>query len=174
MPKKPNPIEELAAQAGKKGVHPGGRPSKYTKELGARICAQLAQGISLRKVCLDEDLPALSTVFLWMMNHKEFSEQYDNAKSQSSEAQHEYLSDMGDEIMQITMNPPKGANVSAAVQAYKLHADNLKWSMARMKPKKYGDKIDHTTNGKDLPTPLLNVLRNNNSNKTSSEPEEEN
>ncbi len=36
----------------------------------------------------------------------------------------------------------------------RLRVDTRKWLMSKMKPKKYGDKIDHTTNGKDLPSPI--------------------
>ena len=70
--------------------------------------------------------------------------------------------DFGDQAIELAESAdPKAAG--AMVQAVKLKADNLKWVMSKMKPKKYGDKLDMTTNGKDLPTPLLNVIRNNNS-----------
>ena len=36
------------------------------------------------------------------------------------------------------------------MQAVKLKADNLKWSMSKMKPKKYGDKVDVTSDGKAI------------------------
>jgi hypothetical protein len=40
-----------------------GRPSKYTKALGDRICAQIAEGKSLRTICDNPDMPDKATVF---------------------------------------------------------------------------------------------------------------
>jgi hypothetical protein len=56
-----------------------------------------------------------------------------------------------------------------SVQRAKLRVDTRKWLMAKMKPKVYGDKLDMTTNGKDLPTPLLGGLSRNNINDDISE-----
>ena len=130
-----------------------GRPSDFTKELADKICSQLAEGISLRTVCLGEEMPDKQTVFSWMRLHKEFLDQYARAKEESSEALNEELMELGDEAIRLSQEvDPKSSG--AVVQAVKLKADNHKWMMSKMKPKKYGDKVDLTTNGKDLPTPI--------------------
>lgn len=149
-----------------------GRPSDYTPELSQKICSRLAEGVSLRTVCLEEDMPALATVFRWLSDKPEFREQYAHAKEQSADAQNEMLLDLGDEAIALSQEvDPKSSG--AVVQAVKLKADNLKWVMSKMKPKKYGDKIDHTSDGKVLPTPILNVFTNH-SDKQSNEDEREN
>ncbi len=130
-----------------------GRPEIYSQELADKICSLLAEGISLRTVCLYEEMPNKSTVFRWLREKQIFRDQYAQAKEEGSEAQHEDLMDLGDEAIELAQNvDPKASG--AVVQAVKLKADNLKWSMSKMKPKKYGDKIDMTTNGKELPTPI--------------------
>lgn len=145
-----------------------GRPSDYTQELADRICHELALGHSMRTVCKEEDMPVMSTVFKWLREYKGFSEQYARAKEESTDAMNEDLLDLGDEAVRLAQDvDPKASG--AVVQGVKLKADNLKWVMSKMKPKKYGDKVDLTTNGKDLPTPLLNVL-NNERNSQDSEP----
>ncbi len=127
------------AEAKKK--HPGGRPTDYTKEIVSAICAELAQGKSLRTVCKADDMPAMSTVFTWLRDHKEFAEQYAQAKEEATEAKLEELDDIGDEAIQASrMVDPKASG--AIVQAYRLKADNIKWYMSKIKPKKYGDKLD--------------------------------
>lgn len=147
------------------------RPSDYTPELAAKICEGIAQGKSLRTVAREEWAPALSSVFLWLRDHKEFSDQYARACEERTEAHNEILLDLGDEALKEAHGAdPKAAN--AVVSAVKLKADNLKWVMSKQKPKKYGDKVDVTSDGKQLPTPLLHVLRDNNSNPESSKPEE--
>lgn len=137
-----------------------GRPTDYTKELADIICSKLSEGISLRTVCKADDMPDKSTVFMWLRTNKEFQDQYTQAKEASADAQHEELTILGDEAIRLSQSvDPKVSG--AVVQAVKLKADNLKWSMSKMKPKKYGDRIDHTTLGEKLPTPILNVLPNN-------------
>jgi len=132
------------------------RPSSYTQEIADSICAQLAEGISLRSVCAAEDMPEVKTIFNWFRKHPEFLQQYARAKEESAEAQHEMLMDLGDEAIRLSQSvEPKSS--SAVVQAVKLKADNLKWSMSKMKPKKYGEKVDLTSDGKALPTPILTI-----------------
>lgn len=130
-----------------------GRPTKYTTEIADKICSQIVVGRSLRSICLDDDMPDLVTVYSWLRNHPEFLKQYDVATSERTETQQEMLLEMGDIAIQHAENvDPKAAG--AVVSAYKLKADNFKWSMSKMKPKKYGEKLDLTSDGKALPTPI--------------------
>lgn len=130
-----------------------GRPTVYSQELAERICSQLSEGISLRTVCLAEDMPSKTTVFNWLHVNKDFLDQYARAKEESTHANQEILEDLGDQAIELAQSvDPKASG--AVVQAVKLKADNMKWVMSKMKPKKYGDKVDLTTNGKDLPTPI--------------------
>lgn len=138
---------------------PGGRPTTYTKELADTICERIALGESMRSISRDETMPAMSTIFKWLREHEEFSKQYVRAADERTDAHHEDLLELGDEAVELAQVVNEKAS-SAVVQAVKLKADNLKWSMSKMRPKKYGDKLDMTSNGKELPTPLLYVLNN--------------
>ncbi len=130
-----------------------GRPSDYTPELASRICEKLTEGWSVRKICREEWAPNASSVFLWLFNNKEFSEQYTKAKEAGADAMQEDLAEIADEAVQMAQDvDPKIAG--PIVQAMKLKADNMKWSMARQKPKKYGDKLDVTSGGEKLPAPI--------------------
>lgn len=128
---------------------PFGRPTEYNQDIASKICSKLAEGISLRTICLGEDMPTKTTVFNWLAKHKDFVDQYARAKEESADAQFENLDDIGDEaIEESKIVDPKAA--SAVVSAYKLKADNLKWTMSKMKPKKYGDKLDVMSDGKAI------------------------
>lgn len=130
-----------------------GRPTKYTTDIADKICSQIVVGRSLRSICLAEDMPDLVTIYSWLRNHPEFLKQYDVATSERTETQQEMLLEMGDIAIRHAENvDPKAAG--AVVSAYKLKADNFKWSMSKMKPKKYGEKLDLTSDGKALPTPI--------------------
>lgn len=138
-----------------------GRPTDYTPELAAEICSQLSEGKSLRTVCLAEDMPDKSTIFRWLSdNNKEdwasgFRDQYARAKQEAADAKYEDLEEVADDaILAAYRADPKAAN--AVVQAHKLKADNLKWQMSKMKPKKYGEKLDLTSDGKRIEqTPVI-------------------
>lgn len=140
-------------------MNPVGRPSEYTKEIGDRICAELGFGNSLRTVCGAEDLPSFQTVFSWLRKYPDFLEQYTRACHERSEAMAEDILDISDDGTNDWMEVGRGDNKrtvvdNEAVQRSKLRVDTRKWLMSKMIPKKYGDKIDMTTNGKDLPTPI--------------------
>lgn len=137
-----------------------GRPTKYTEKLANDICELIGTGKSLRSIARQDDMPAMSTIFAWLRDIKEFTEQYEKACKDRAEAQYEDLTEINEEAIQYAKT--NDFNVQAVMTAYKMKSDNMKWSMSKMIPKKYGDKLDmdHTTNGKDLPIPLLHVLHN--------------
>lgn len=146
-----------------------GRPSDYTDKLAREICTRISAGESMRSVCLDEAMPSMESVWKWIREKPEFLEQYTRATDERTETQQEMLIEMGDRaIAHAEEADPKAAG--AVVQAYKLKADNLKWSMSKMKPKKYGDKLDLTSGGEKLPQPIINVHRDDR-NKEDKEPQ---
>lgn len=165
-------VPEILLEAPK----PMGRPSDFSQELADKICAELAEGVSLRGVCKSEEMPCLSTVFSWLRTKPDFLQQYARAKEESADAMAEEIIDISDdgtndwEEREIAGGRTIIALNTEAVQRSKLRVDTRKWIMSKMKPKKYGDKLDMTTNGKDIPAPLLNVIRNNDSNPQGSGP----
>lgn len=130
-----------------------GRPSDYTKEIANYICELIADGKSLRSIARREDMPAMSTIFAWLRDITEFSEQYEKACQDRVEAQYEDLNEINDEAIQYAKT--SDTNVQAVMTAYKLKADNMKWSMSKMKPKKYGDKLDVVSDGEKLQTGVI-------------------
>ncbi len=123
-----------------------GRPTLYTQELADKICEQLALGNSMRTVCKGDDMPCLSTVFKWIRENKEFMQQYARAKEESADALAEEILDISDESIGVIK---KGAakKSSALAQAQRLRVDTRKWIASKLKPKKYGDKLDLSTGG---------------------------
>lgn len=126
-----------------------GRPTKYNPELAADICKQLAQGISLRTVCLPKEMPDLSIIFDWLAKYPDFAKQYAWAKQESSDAMAEEILDLSDESVRGAYKAdPKAAG--AVVQAHRLQVDTRKWLMSKMKPKRYGEKVDVTSAGEAI------------------------
>ncbi|MGM5532480.1 ubiquitin carboxyl-hydrolase [Mixta calida] len=108
-----------------------GRPSDYLPEVAADICSLLADGESLRKVCERPGMPNKSTVFRWLAQHEEFRDQYAKATETRADAIFEDMFDIADNV----------AEEAAAVGKARLRIDTRKWALARMNPKKYGDKV---------------------------------
>lgn len=106
-------------------------------------------------------MPAISTFYKWLRENEEFAKQYARATEERSEAMAEEILDLADDASNVVLGNDKSDN--ARVSAMKLRVDTRKWLMAKMKPKKYGDKLDMTTNGKDITVPVpLQDLRNEN------------
>ena len=123
-----------------------GRPSDYLPEVAADICSLLADGESLRKVCKRTGMPNKATVFRWLAQHDEFRDQYAKATETRADAIFEEMFDIADNV----------AEETAAVGKARLRIDTRKWALARMNPKKYGDKvsqeIDHKSSDGSMAT----------------------
>ena len=137
---------------------PAGRPTTYTEETAAKICEGLSEGKSLRTVCREEGMPALSTIFLWLKAHPKFSEQYAIAKDECADALVEDMLDIADNQVEtplvvegIVVTDKNGETVmvrdNVAVNHAKLRVDTRKLAASKLKPKKYGDRqiVDQTT-----------------------------
>ena len=136
-----------------------GRPTTYSSTLAALICERIAVGESLRTVCKADDMPAMSSVFLWLKNYAIFSEQYAHACEERTEAMAEDILDIADDSSKDFITIQKGKKTvtienKEVTNRSRLRVDTRKWLMSKMKPKKYGDKLDLTSGGDKLPTPL--------------------
>jgi hypothetical protein len=127
-----------------------GRPSIFSPELASLICSRLAEGESLRSICRDENMPAASTVFGWLATDKAFSEQYTRACEARTNAMAEEILEIADDNSGDAITDPEtGAERMDAefVARSRIRIDTSKWLMARMAPKKYGDKVTQEHSG---------------------------
>lgn len=131
--------------------HPnlGGRPTTYNEETATLICARMSEGESLRSICRDPSMPALSTVFLWIGKFPQFSEQYKLAMAARADAMFEELFDIADDGQNdwMEIQDKDGDCVGwklngEHVQRSRLRIDTRKWALSKMMPKKYGDKTE--------------------------------
>lgn len=113
-----------------------GRPSKYSQELADEICERLAKGRSLRQICTDEDMPGRSAVLRWLRDKEDFRSQYAHAREEQADF-------WADEIIEISDAP---MSEPFEVQQAKLRSDNRKWIASKLKPKKYGDRVQNDVN----------------------------
>lgn len=140
----------MAANKGtKKGAgKSAGRPSSYTDEVGYEICGRIIEGESLRSICKSDEMPSLATIFNWLHHQPSFLEHYTRAKAEQADTNAEDIQQLAHDVIKGTVDP----------QSARVAGDLLKWSSSKLKPKKYGDKLDVTTDGEKLPTPIFGGL----------------
>lgn len=130
-----------------------GRASSFTQETADEICERIAGGESLRTICLDDHLPDDSTVLRWLgkPEHENFRDQYAHAREIATDAMAEDILDIADDGTNDYVSGKDGAEVLNAehIQRSKLRVDTRKWLMARLRPKKYGDRVTQEITGKD-------------------------
>lgn len=118
-----------------------GRPSDYSQEIADLICEKLCEGESLRAICLPNDMPSRAAVFRWLGQHEEFRDQYACAKEEQAEA-------LADDIISIADGKGDDLLLTSEVnQRDKLRVDARKWVASKLKPKKYGDKVQTEHSG---------------------------
>lgn len=129
-----------------------GRPTKHSVELASQICALLAEGKSLREICRDENMPAESTVRLWVVDDRDgFSAQYARAREAQADYWAEQIVEIADDGTNDTYTDKDGNERTdqEVIARSRLRVDTRKWLMARMAPKRYGDKITQEHTGAD-------------------------
>lgn len=141
-PKAKKPAKAKAPKT-PKTPKPMGRPSSYTVEVASTICRRLACGESLRAICAGTDMPDRTTVYDWLFRLPDFATQYARAREEQAET-------MADDIVAIADESYRDHEVdddgnvrinNEAIQRSKLRVEARKWVAAKLKPKKYGDKI---------------------------------
>jgi hypothetical protein len=110
------------------------RQSEFTQEKADAICERLADGESLRTICLGDDMPSQPAVFRWLAANDTFRKQYAHARETQADAIFDEILDIADEA-------------TDDVQRSRLRVDARKWMAGKLKPKVYGDKVDLTHKG---------------------------
>jgi hypothetical protein len=138
-----------------------GRPSDYTPELAALICSRVAENErGLTGVCEADDMPHRSTVYAWLSLHKSFSDSY----ARACEAR---AFQMADDILKIADDGSNDTYVDGdgnehvnadVIQRSRLRVDTRKWLMARLLPKKFGERVEQVHTG-DPDNPVQSITR---------------
>lgn len=114
----------------------GGRPSDYTPELAALICERLSEEEGgLVEVCKADDMPSRSSVYLWLSQHKEFSDMYARARE-----------DLG---VVVAHRGVKEAIDAKDASLGRLQFDARKWLASKLAHKQFGDKFTTELTGAD-------------------------
>ncbi len=140
-----------------------GRPSKYTPELVEEICERLSKGEPLAQICRDDGMPHVATVARWGEGG---SEQAVDVSRRVAQARENGLDHMAADCLNIADDNSRDKRIledgrevvdSDVVQRAKLRIETRLKLLACWDPKRYGNKIDHTSGGNPIPAPVINL-----------------
>ncbi|MDG4908435.1 terminase small subunit protein [Mesorhizobium sp. WSM4898] len=147
------------------------RPTIYSDELADSICEQIAEGKSLRSICLDEDMPAKSTVFAWLADpgRDDFRTKYAHAREAQADVLVDEMTDIADDGSNDWMEQ---RNSDGTVTGWKENGEVLRrsalrisarqWIAEKLRPKKYGSKVALTDgDGGPLVVQVLKLSESN-------------
>ena len=120
------------------------------------ILDEIIDGRAIRNILKDKGMPRALSFFQWLKSRPDWQEQY----SYACELRQELLFE---KMMEIAENPETGEEITLdhngtkivqkdMIQHRNLKVNTLKWQLAKLNPKKYGDKVDLTTDGEKLPS----------------------
>ena len=98
-------------------------------------------------------MPSVVTMFAWLKKYPEFLKQYETAKEEQADALAEEMLDIADDGTNDWIERQgKDGDVSLAlntehVQRSRLRVDTRKWIASKLKPKKYGEKVQTEHSG---------------------------
>lgn len=96
-------------------------------------------------------MPHVSTVYRWLVAKPAFRDMYARAREDQADTLADEIVDIADETPDIVTDDEKGVFMidGAAIQRQRLRVDARKWVAAKLKPRKYGDRIAQEMSGPD-------------------------
>jgi hypothetical protein len=92
-------------------------------------------------------MPSQQTVYTWLLRHPEFLDMYTRAREEQAETHADLIVSIADETPATVEVRDKDGNVldikldSAYIAWQKNRIEARKWTAAKLKPRKYGDRI---------------------------------
>jgi len=125
-----------------------GKPTKYSEAICDEICDLIAtSNKSMATICREVGI-SYRTHLYWLREHEDYLRKYARAKQdQADYLAEEILSISDDEANDFVEGEYGKVGNNAAIQRSKLKVDSRKWIASKLKPKKYGDKVENEITG---------------------------
>lgn len=142
----------------------------YSDALADAVCEAVANGARITHLREDVDpfFPALRTVMQWLHKHPEFRKKLDHARWLRTEPMFEEIFAIANDMSGDRMPDPDPVKAQLGytiacperVVRARLQVDTLKWGLSRLRPEKYGDRIQANLMGpNDGPIQVQETLR---------------
>lgn len=136
MATKKAPVKNVASE-----VKIGRPPNPNMDVIKSLICEEVASGKSLSKILESSGMPGYRTVMTWLREDKVFQQNYAMAREERADA----IFDEMDEVAEQAVSSTSAIEVAGL----RLKMDTIKWKLARMNSKKYGEKVSTEHSGVD-------------------------
>ena len=100
-------------------------------ELKKRICVLVANGSNLHKIGKLDDFPSRETIYVWLDEDKEFSDNYARAREIRADLRVEKIEDIIQDMRTGVIDH----------QMARVEIDSIKWQAGKEKPRDYGDSV---------------------------------
>lgn len=134
---------------------------KQKEEIFESIVKEIQSGKALRNILKQEGMPSSQTFYLWLEDDESKSKRYAGACEDRADAIFEEMLEIADDGTNDFMSIQKGNSTyntedKEVTNRSRLRIDTRKWMLSKLMPKKYGDKLDITTDGERLNSPIMN------------------
>lgn len=126
------------------------RPLEFNQDAADRICLLISESEKGLQHIISQDvtLPSKKTLFKWLAENEAFRNQYAHAREAQADFMAEQMLTIADASENDTILTDFGEKPNNEwINRSKLRVDTRKWLASKLAPKKYGDKLDVTTDG---------------------------
>jgi hypothetical protein len=140
----------------------GSDKSEFTDEIFTAICERMAEGEGLREICRDPEMPSRSTVLRWVENDTGRQAKYQKAREALMDFYAEEIRTIAWDDSKDTIKREGKADLCNHewIARSRLKVDTLKFLMAKLHPKRYGDKLPETVEQRSHEATLLELEAN--------------
>ncbi len=120
---------------------------EFSQEIFDAICEHIADGKSLRSICLKDGMPSKTSVMRWLMENEALRDQYTRARELQADVLADETLDIADDATNDWMESRSDAGSvgyrlnGEHIQRSKLRIDQRKWMAGKLRPKVYGDRV---------------------------------
>jgi len=105
------------------------------------VLTRLALGESIDKICMDDYLPASSSIYRWVRENVEFGKKYEQARADGAHAMSSQILDIADEVPDAIFDELGNKKFDPGYISWqKNRMEARKWITAKLMPKIYGDR----------------------------------
>ena len=127
------------------------------------IIQEITSGKSLRSALSTNGMPSSQTFYIWLEEDENKSKQYACACEMRELILLDEILEIADKQGEDIIHTDSGDIVNHnVIQRNKLQIEARQWYLGKINPKKYGNKIDHTTDGEKFEAqinPVINIIQ---------------
>jgi len=122
------------------------------------ICEKISEGMALRTILKSKDMPDSVTFYKWIDADKNKLKQYVRATSERHNSIFEDIMEIADNQYKDVIITEEGKEITNhnVINRARLRIDSRKWMLSKLEPKKYGEKLDLSSDDGTM-TPIIGI-----------------